>query len=173
MASGGSYEVLGTADIPKGDWSNIAIKAKKITVSSDSTLDHVILLAEDEIDIGSNVVVTNSAFLSGFNSGEGLLKFGSDMIVGGPCDPVLNFAGYATGKLTVQSDTTFTNVQLATSYFQDVFDLQSDNVYVGVAIQSTGDVNLGSDNQFSGCPDGGGGGPETGPDAGLYVRLVE
>ena len=178
----GTYEVLGTADIPEGDYADpltpLAIRAKVINIPSNTTLENAILVAEDSINFGAWVEITNSVLVSGINGGDGLLKFGSNMIVGGPCDPILNVGAYATGKLTIQSNTTFTNAELVTSLLNDEFDLQTDNIYRGVTIQSTGDVNLGSNNQFSGCPDEGGGGPVSGPGGpggpgGFYVRLVE
>ncbi len=42
----------------------------------------------------------------------------------------------------------------------------------GVMIQAMGNVNLGSNNSFSGCPAGSGEGP-MGLIDGLYVRLVD
>ncbi len=154
--------------------NNVAIKANVIKVGSGVSLDHVILLAEKEIDIGSDVEITHAVLASGLNNGEGLLKLGgSDLVVGGPCGPTVNVAAYSTGKLTLQSNSTYSNVDIATSYSKDELDLQSNNDFVGVAVQSTGRINLGSDNVFSGCPDQGGGGVVTGPAGGSYVRLVK
>jgi len=167
----GSYEVLGTADIPEGDYTGVplAIKADIIKVSSNTTLDHVILMAETEIDIGSGFNITNSVFAS-----NDLLKFGSNGNLGGTdCDPNgVNFAAYSQGKLTIQSNTNFRNAHLITNYDVDVFDLQSNNIYQGVTIQAIGDIFLGSNNQFSGCPQTGDG-EITGTVAGLYLRLVD
>ncbi len=140
-------------------------------------MENAILVAEDSISFGSHVEIRNTVLISGINGGTGFLSFGSDMTVGGSCGPILDVGAYATGKLTIQSNTTFTNVEIATSLLNDELDLQTDNIYQGVTIQSLGDVNLGSNNEFAGCPYEGKGGPLNGPGgpggtAGFYVRLV-
>ncbi len=126
-------------------------------------------MAETEIDIGSNFTIDHAVLAS-----RGLLKLGSDGTLGSvPCDPNgISAAVYSLGKFTIQSNTTVRNAQLITGYDLEEFDLQSNNIYEGVTIQAMGNVNLGSNNSFSGCPPGTGGGP-TGNISGLYVRLVD
>ena len=169
LPPGTIYEIAGTADIPEGDWDHVAIKADKITLPSNSSLDHVILMAETEIDIGSNFTIDHAVLAS-----RGLLKLGSDGTLGSvPCDPNgISAAVYSLGKFTIQSNTTVRNSQLVTGFDLEEFDLQSDNVYEGVTIQAMGNIDLGSNNNFVGCPNGTGPGP-LGNNAGLYVRLVD
>ena len=162
------YEIDGTADVPEGDWDHVAIIADIIKVPSGTTLDHVILMAEDEIDVSSDFVIDHAVLAS-----RGEMKFGSNGRLGGPpgtaCDPI-SAAVFSLGKFTIQSDTTFRNAQLVTGYTLDTFDLQSDNTYEGVTMQALGDISLGSDNNLVGCSLSGGG--TTGTSSGLYVRLV-
>ena len=109
-----------------------------------------------------------------------LVKLGSDGSIGDTigveprCGPT-SVAVYAQGKLNIQSDAFFKNVQLVTQAGLeiDALDLQSKNVYDNVTIQSMGDVKLGTDNKFVGCPNAGSGGSGGGGAAGGYVRLVE
>ena len=161
------YEINGTADIPEGDWDHVAIIADKITTTGTTTLNHVILMANDEIDIASDFVIDHAVIAS-----RGDVKFGSNGRLGGPsgtaCDPI-SAAVFSQGKFTIQSDTTVRNAQLITGYELELLDLQSNNTYEGVTMQSMGDINLGSDNVFVGCSNSGAG--ET-TSSGLYLRMV-
>ncbi len=163
------YDISGTADIPEGDWDHVAIKADIITTTGTTSMNHVILMAETEISIASDFTIDHAVLAS-----RDLLKLGSNGTLGGAaCDPNgISVAVYSIGKFTVQSDTTIRNTQLITGYDLEEFDLQSNNTYEGVTIQAMGNVNLGSNNSFSGCPPGTGEGP-TGNISGLYVRLVD
>ena len=102
------------------------------------------------------------------------MKIGSKVRLGGPpgtaCDPI-SAAVFSLGKFTIQSDTTFRNAQLVSGYALEEFDLQSDNTYEGVAMQSLGDINLGSDNTLVGCSLSDLAGT-IGPSSGLTFRLV-
>ncbi len=161
------YDIAGTADIPKGDWDHVAIKADVIVLPSDASLTNAILMAETEIVIDGNV---DNAVLAS----RDLMKLGSNITVGGAaCDPNgISVAIYSQGKFTIQSNSTIKNTHLITGYDVEEFDLQSNNTYEGVTIQALGNVNLGSNNSFSGCPAGSGEGP-LGLIKGLYVRLVD
>ena len=161
------YDLSGTVDIPKGHWENVAIKADIIKLPSDSSLTNVILMAETEIVIDGDV--NNAVLASG-----GLMKLGSDIEIGGlACDPDgISVAIYSLGKFTIQSNTEVRNTHVITGYDVEEFDLQSNNIYEGVTIQAMGNINLGSNNSFSGCPPGTGKGP-FGLIAGLFMRLVD
>ncbi len=158
----------GDADIPVGDWRDIAIWADTVKLQSDSSLANSILIAKDEIVVDGDV--RNSVLASG-----DLLKFGSNIVIGNPdehCPDDINVAAYSLGKFTIQSNTTVANTQLVTGYSVDVLDLQSNNQYLGVTIQSNGNINLGSNNLFEGCPTETLEGPLSVED-GLIVRLVD
>ena len=167
------YEISGKADIPEGDWDHVAIKANDIVLRPGSSLTNAILIADFEIVIDGNV--KNVVIAS-----SDLVKLGSDITIGDTigvgeerCGPT-SVAVYAQGKLNIQSDAFFKNVQLVTQAGLeiDAFDLQSDNVYDNVTIQSMGDIKLGTENEFAGCPNAGPGGGGGGAALG-YVRLVE
>lgn len=168
LESGKIYDFRGdTADIPKGDFSDIAIIADVIKLQSDSSLTNAILMAKDEIVIDGDV---NNVVIASRN----LVKLGSNIVVGDPnvvCPDNITVAIYAQGKFTIQSNTTVANTQLITGYSVDVLDLQSNNNYYGVTIQSNGNINLGSNNFFQGCPTDTLEGPKD-LIAGLLVRLV-
>ncbi len=167
LAPGTIYDIAGTADIPKGDWQDVAIIADTIKLPSDASLTNAILMAETEIVIDGDV---NNAILAS----RDLMKLGSNITVGGnACDPAgISVAIYSLGKFTIQSNTQVRNTHLITGYDIEEFDLQSNNTYEGVTIQAMGNINLGSNNSFAGCPPGAGKGP-LGNIAGLYVRLVD
>jgi hypothetical protein len=158
----------GTADIPQDVHSNVAIIADVITLQSGSTLTNAVLMAKHEVVIDGNIdkVVIAS---------RDLVKLGSDIVVGDPnlvCPENVTVAIYSQGQFTIQSDVTVANTQLITGNSIDTLDLQSNNNYYGVTIQSNGNINLGSDNFFRGCPTGTLDGPKD-LIAGLLVRLVD
>ncbi len=161
------YKITGDADIPKGAWDHVAIIAESIKVQSQTSLNYVILMAEDKLEIDAEVI--DHAVLASW----GEMKIGSDVRLGGPpgtaCDPISTMV-FSQGKFTIGSHTTVRNVQLVTNHTVDVFDLQSNNTYEGVTMQSSGDILLGSDNIIVGCSFSGGG--AIGPGAGLTLRLV-
>ena len=124
-------------------------------------------MATDEIVIDGNI---NNVVIAS----RDLVKLGSNIVVGDPnvnCPDNVTVAIYAQGKFTIQSNTTVANTQLVTGYSVDVLDLQSNNNYYGVTIQSNGNINLGSNNFFRGCPTDTLEGPKD-LIAGLLVRLV-
>ncbi len=168
LESGKIYDLRGdTVDIPKGDFRDIAIIADTIKLQSDSNLTNAILMATDEIVIDGNI---NNVVIAS----RDLVKLGSNIVVGDPnvnCPDNVTVAIYAQGKFTIQSNTTVANTQLVTGYSVDVLDLQSNNNYYGVTIQSNGNINLGSNNFFRGCPTDTLEGPKD-LIAGLLVRLV-
>lgn len=177
LTPGTIYDISGTADIPKGHWRDVAIRADIIKLQSDSSLRNAVLMAETEIVVDGDVW---NAVLASRN----LLKFGSNVCIGHngdgdtPCSGSVpacegfSVGAYSLGKFTIQSNTEMRNAQLITGYEAEEFDLQSNNTYENVTIQAMGNVNLGSDNSFAGCPQGSEGGPDGGL-SGLFVRLVD
>ncbi len=161
------YEISGTADIPEGDWTNVAIKADKIVLKPLSSLTNAILIADSEITLDGNI---DNAVLAS----RDLIKIGSNQVIGGTaCDPNgISVAMYAQGEFTIGSTNQLSNTQLVTGYADKIFNLQSNNTYLGVAIQSMGDIALGSNNTYSGCPPGSTEGPE-GEISSIVVRLVD
>ena len=166
--TGHAYQVNGTVDLPKGNHTGIAIMADIIKLQSDSSISNSILVAQEEIVIDGDV--RNSVIAS-----RDLVKLGSNIVVGNPevkCPDNINVAIYSEGKFTIQSNATVANTQLITGYSLDVLDLQSNNNYLGVAIQSMGNINLGSDNYFKGCPEDTLEGPSN-ETTGVVYRLVD
>ncbi len=161
------YVISGTADIPEGDWTNVAIKADKIVLKPLSSLTNAILIADSEITLDGNI---DNAVLAS----RDLIKIGSNQVIGGTaCDPNgISVAMYALGEFTIGSTNQISNTQLITGYADKIFNLQSNNTYQGVAMQSMGDIALGSNNTYSGCPPGDSEGPE-GEISSLVVRLVD
>ncbi len=161
------YEISGTADIPEGDWTNVAIKADKIVLKPLSSLTNAILMAANEIALDGNVY--DSVLASG-----NLIKIGSNQVIGGTaCDAAgITVVMYAQGEFTIGSTNQISNTQLVTGYAEKIFNLQSNNTYKGVNIESMGDIALGSNNTYSGCPPGDSMGPQ-GEISGLVVRLVD
>ncbi len=161
------YEISGTATIPEGDWQNVAIKADIITLKPLSSLTNAILMAANEIALDGNVY--DSVLASG-----NLIKIGSNQVIGGTeCDAAgITVVMYAQGEFSIGSTNQISNTQLVTGYAEKIFNLQSNNTYKGVNIESMGDIALGSNNTYSGCPPGDSMGPQ-GEISGLIVRLVD
>ena len=137
-------------------------------MKSHARLDHVILVAEDKFEIDAEVI-DHAVLVS-----RGEMKIGSGVRLGGPrgtaCDPISALL-FSEGDFTIQSNNTFRNAQLVTS-FEKKLDLNSNNTFEGTAIHSKSDVFINSDNEFMGCALSGGGGTTTGPGSGLALRLV-
>ena len=151
-----------------GNQDHIAIIAYKIKVESGARLDHVILVAKDKLEIDAKVI--DHAVLAS----RGDMIIGSDVRLGGApgtaCDPISTVL-ITQGKFQIGSKVTVRNAQLITDYTGDVLDLQSNGTYEGVAIQSKGDILMGSDNIIVGCALSSAGGT-AGPGSGLTMRLV-
>ena len=160
------YWISGHADIKGGE--NFAFFAKTIKVESHVRLKHVILVAKEKLEIDAESI--DHAVLAT----RGEMKIGSDVRLGGPpgsaCDPISALV-ISEGDFTIQSNNTFRNAQLFTS-FREKFNLNTDNTFEGTAIQSRSDIYTGSNNEFMGCALSGDGGTTTGPGSGLALRLV-